>query len=58
MPYIAAPDGVRIHYEVEGDGPPLVLQHGFTDSLMVWYERGYVDALRHLYRLILIAVII
>ncbi len=54
MPYITAPDGVHIHYEIEGEGPPLVLQHGFTDSLMVWYERGYVDALRHIYRLILV----
>jgi pimeloyl-ACP methyl ester carboxylesterase len=54
MPFARSPDGVRIHYEVEGSGTPLVLQHGFTDSLMVWYERGYVDALRHLYRLILI----
>jgi hypothetical protein len=24
---------VRIHYRIEGDGEPLVLQHGFTDSL-------------------------
>jgi pimeloyl-ACP methyl ester carboxylesterase len=54
MPYVTAPDGVRIHYEVEGSGPPLVLQHGFTDSQMVWYERGYVDALKYSYRLILI----
>jgi pimeloyl-ACP methyl ester carboxylesterase len=54
MPYVRSLDGVRIHYEVEGSGTPLVLQHGFTDSLMVWYERGYVDALRHLYQLILI----
>jgi pimeloyl-ACP methyl ester carboxylesterase len=54
MPFVTAPDGIRIHYEVEGSGAPLVLQHGFTDSLMVWYERGYVDALRHIYRLILI----
>jgi pimeloyl-ACP methyl ester carboxylesterase len=21
--------GIRIHYEVEGDGPPLVIQHGY-----------------------------
>jgi pimeloyl-ACP methyl ester carboxylesterase len=54
MPYARSLDGVRIHYEVEGSGTPLVLQHGFTDSLMVWYERGYVDAFRHLHRLILI----
>ena len=24
--------GISIHYRVEGNGPPLVLGHGFTDS--------------------------
>ncbi len=54
MPYVTTPDNVRIHYEIEGSGIPLVLQHGFTDSLMTWYERGYVDMLKHNYRLVLI----
>ena len=46
--------GVRIHFQVEGEGPPIVLQHGFTDSLESWYERGYVAALQQHYRLILL----
>ena len=46
--------GVSIHYRVEGDGPPLVLGHGFTDSSDVWFERGYVAALKAKYRLVLI----
>ena len=37
---------VRIHYQVEGEGPALVLQHGFTESVTDWYEAGYVEALR------------
>ena len=53
MPY-ADNQGVRIHYEVEGNGPPLVLQHGFTDSLQTWYDLGYVEALKAGHRLILI----
>ena len=53
MPYVNS-HGVRIHYQTEGDGPPLVLQHGFTDSLDGWYEYGYVPALQHHYRLILL----
>ena len=53
MPY-AHNGGVRIHYEVEGKGPPLVLQHGFTESVVDWYEAGYVEALKPDYRLILI----
>ncbi len=47
-------DGVRIHYEREGSGPPLVLQHGFTRSLEGWRDSGYVDALKDDYELILI----
>src|SRR5262245_23243807 len=47
-------NNVRIHDQVEGNGPPLVLQHGLTSSLQHWYAYGYVDALQHDYRLILI----
>lgn len=46
--------GIRIHYQVIGDGPPLVLQHGFSASIMDWYEFGYVEKLSEEYRLILI----
>jgi pimeloyl-ACP methyl ester carboxylesterase len=53
MPY-SVNQGVRIHYQIEGDGQPLVLQHGFTDSLESWYELGYVEGLKADYRLILI----
>jgi pimeloyl-ACP methyl ester carboxylesterase len=47
-------DGVRIHYLVEGKGPPLFLHMGFSVDLTGWYEWGYVDALKDDYRLILI----
>jgi pimeloyl-ACP methyl ester carboxylesterase len=53
LPY-ADNQGVRIHYRVEGEGPPLVLQHGFTDSLQTWYELGYVDALKPDFQMILV----
>jgi pimeloyl-ACP methyl ester carboxylesterase len=53
MPY-ANSQGVRIHYQVEGAGVPLVLQHGFTDSLESWYKQGYVEGLQDAYQLILI----
>jgi pimeloyl-ACP methyl ester carboxylesterase len=46
--------GISIHYRVEGNGPPLVLGHGFTDSIDIWYELGYVAALKPKYRLVLI----
>jgi pimeloyl-ACP methyl ester carboxylesterase len=53
MPY-AENRGARIYYEVEGEGPPLVLVHGFTDSLEGWREYGYVEELKKEHRLILI----
>jgi pimeloyl-ACP methyl ester carboxylesterase len=54
MPY-ASSEGARIHYQLEGAGPPLILQHGYTASVEDWYEFGYVDALKHNYRLILVS---
>lgn len=53
MPYVDN-NGVRIHYQVEGDDPPLVLQHGFTSSMRRWYLYDYVDALKSDYQLILV----
>ena len=51
MPYVTN-EGIRIHYEIDGDGPPLVLQHGFTQKVKSWEMAGYVDALKPHYRLI------
>lgn len=53
MPY-AINNGVHIHYQVEGQGPPLVLHHPLGESLACWYEYGYVEALRGRWQLILI----
>lgn len=53
MPH-AYNQGVRIQYEVDGEGPPLVLQHGFTGSHRNWYSWGYVEGLKNDYRLVLV----
>jgi len=50
----ASNGAVRIYYETEGEGPPLVLVHGFSDSLEGWREYGYAEELKKKYRLILI----
>ena len=54
MPY-ATNHGIRIHYEVEGEGSPLVLVHGIAGTLNIWGRLGYVAALRPSYRLIITA---
>jgi pimeloyl-ACP methyl ester carboxylesterase len=47
-------DGVRIYYETEGEGEPLVLYHGLTGSGERWRDTGYVAGLADRYELILI----
>lgn len=51
MPY-ANNNGVKIYYEVEGEGPPMVLAHGGTDGGSGWRTSGYIDALRNDYQVI------
>lgn len=53
MPY-AANQELRIHYRVIGDGPPLVLHHGFSDSLVGWFTSGWVARLTPRFRLIML----
>ena len=53
MPY-ADNQGIRIHYQTEGEGPPLVLHHWSLATLDSWYDYGYVSALKEDYQLILL----
>jgi pimeloyl-ACP methyl ester carboxylesterase len=55
MPY-ADNQGIRIHYQVEGKGPPLVLQHGLCGSLEMWRQEDYdyVKALKNDHQIVLI----
>jgi len=53
VPY-AENKGIRIYYQVEGWGPPLVLVHGFTDNLEGWREYGYVEELKNEHRVVLL----
>jgi pimeloyl-ACP methyl ester carboxylesterase len=38
-------DGVEIHYRVEGEGEPLVLLHGFSDSSEAWRDYDFTAPL-------------
>jgi pimeloyl-ACP methyl ester carboxylesterase len=44
--FVTAPDGVRIAWDTVGEGPPVVLVHGFGASRMQnWRAPGWYDAL-------------
>jgi pimeloyl-ACP methyl ester carboxylesterase len=44
-------DGVRIHYEIHGNGPPLILTHGFSSTSAMWH--GQIEALARHHTLVL-----
>jgi pimeloyl-ACP methyl ester carboxylesterase len=52
MPF-ANNDGVQIYYEVEGQGPPIVLAHGATGNTTFWRGYGYVDQINSDFTVIL-----
>jgi pimeloyl-ACP methyl ester carboxylesterase len=51
MPF-ATHRGMRIHYQVEGQGPVIVLQHGMLDRASSWKDLGYVAALADAHRVV------
>lgn len=44
-------NGVKIYYEVHGDGPPLILTHGYSSTSAMW--QGQIEALSRHHRLVL-----
>jgi len=53
MPFVPSA-GRRIHYEVSGTGPDLLLHHGFTSSSQAWRFFGFTEVLQQHYRVIAI----
>ena len=52
MPF-ASHQGTKICYEVEGQGPPILLAHGATGDMSFWRGYGYVDKLKDRHTVIL-----
>ncbi len=44
-------DGVKVHYEIHGEGPVILLSHGYSATSEMW--RGQIEPLSRLYKLIL-----
>ncbi len=53
MPYTDN-EGTLIHYEVVGNGPPLLLQHGMLWDLEGWERWGYAESLKQEFQLVLV----
>ena len=54
MPYFGN-EGIKLYYEVEGEGPPVVMLHGLTGSIEEsWRQTNWVENLKDRYRLILL----
>eukprot|EP01037_Dinobryon_pediforme_P022632 gene22632-23848_t len=51
MPF-AHSAGRRIHYEINGNGPDLLLHHGFTSGSQAWRFFGFTEVLQQHYRVI------
>jgi pimeloyl-ACP methyl ester carboxylesterase len=53
MPY-ATNGAIRIYYQLEGEGVPLILHHGSFASGSDWRDSAYSDALKRDHQLIMI----
>src|SRR5690349_19067300 len=41
--FTVTPDGTRIAYDVQGQGPALMLVHGYSVNRLTWHEIGWVN---------------
>lgn len=53
MPF-ANNNGVKIHYEIEGQGSCILVQHGFGGNITTFSESGTIQELKKEYRLIMV----
>jgi pimeloyl-ACP methyl ester carboxylesterase len=53
VPFLTSPDGVRLKYELEGSGPPLLLHLGAGGDSGLWQAAGYLEPLSKSYQCIL-----
>lgn len=54
VPFFSTTDGTKLHFEVAGLGPPLVLQTGGAGDGSMWRDAGYVPSLSTSYQCILL----
>ncbi|GHO84788.1 alpha/beta fold hydrolase [Dictyobacter formicarum] len=50
--FLTATDGTKIAYDIQGEGPLLILLQGFDEARQIWHELGYVERLRQHFRVV------
>jgi len=50
--YITSRDGARIAFDIQGEGPGVVLLHGLSEYRELWRKYGWVEALSQQYTVI------
>ncbi|HTY61759.1 MAG TPA: alpha/beta hydrolase [Acidobacteriota bacterium] len=54
--FAVSEDGVRIAYDVIGSGAPILLLHGGGKTRQDWHTAGYVERLRHEFKVVTIDI--
>jgi pimeloyl-ACP methyl ester carboxylesterase len=50
--FVTSSDGTRIAYDEQGEGPALILVHGFTNNRQDWHRLGWVENFQKYFRVI------
>jgi dipeptidyl aminopeptidase/acylaminoacyl peptidase len=51
---VKSKDTTKIHYEVSGNGPLIILLHGFGNDSSMWSTTGWIDLLKVKYTVVVI----
>ncbi|MFX1255290.1 MAG: alpha/beta fold hydrolase [Promethearchaeota archaeon] len=54
--FATSPDGTRIAFDVQGEGPAVILLHGGGHTRQRWHETGYVNRLKSSFTIITIDI--